>query len=333
MVSHYGDAPFLQEQRTLLDLIPRRKIVLASWAAAGMVVMVGLGFAHTWMLGRVADGVANVAALDLGVKGSLGCWFSSVLLLAASLGAFLVYLIRRHRIDDYQGRYRIWCWASACWLLIATDQSASLREAFRDLMVNVTGTRLVGDGSLWWVVAYAMILGAVGSRLLIDMRSSWFSLTVLVVAAMAHILAAAFRLDWLVVLSGNQQTLLFAECQMAGNLLVLLAMMLFARHVLFDAEGLLPIPEEKQAENLVEEEDEAEVAVDSEWRKIDSPHGTPQPVFQRVQQTQPTVAVAKPAVSASFTPAPLSRKLTKGEKRALKEKLLRDRAERERKCG
>ena len=128
-----------------------------------------------------ASGGAAVAALDLAAKGSLGCWFSSLLLLAASVAAILVYTVRRHRTDDYQGRYRIWLWAAACWFLMATDQAASLREAFRDLMIALTGTPLLGDGSLWWVVVYVLVLGAVGSRLLVDMRSSRLSMAALLV--------------------------------------------------------------------------------------------------------------------------------------------------------
>ena len=115
---------------------------------------------------RAAAGGAQLAALDIAAKGSLACWFSSLLLLAAAVMAMLVYAVRRHRTDDYQGRYRVWLWAAGCWLLMATDQAASLREAFQAAMIALTGTPLLGDGTLWWVAAYVLIFGAVGSRLL-----------------------------------------------------------------------------------------------------------------------------------------------------------------------
>ena len=176
---HYGAAEFLEQQLRLFDLVPRRVVSLVVLFAAAIGCLAGLEASYAWMAGRVANGAAAVAALDLTAKGSLGCWFSSLALLAASMAAILVYCIRRHRVDDYQGRYRIWLWAAACWFLMATDQAASLREGFRDLMIALTGTPLLGDGTLWWAILYALILGAVGSRLAMDMRSCPFSTSVL----------------------------------------------------------------------------------------------------------------------------------------------------------
>ena len=146
-------------------------------------------------------------------------------------------------------------------------------------------------------------------------------------AASLHLLAAAFRLDWIITLEKDQQVLLFTIGQMVGNLLLLAAMLLFARHVLLDAQGLLPSRKSKNELALEEEEDEdvdvdvedeeVSATFDDQWKKIDSPHGTPQPVFQRMASPPPVVAAA--------TTPPLNRKLTKGEKKALKAKLLRER--------
>ena len=45
---------------------------------------------------------------------------------------------------------------------MATDQAASLREGFRDLMTWLTGTSLLGDGALWWIAVYAFAVGRGG---------------------------------------------------------------------------------------------------------------------------------------------------------------------------
>ena len=45
----------------------------------------------------------RITALEFGTKGSLAGWFSSLVLLAASLVAVVVYTVRRHRMDDYHG--------------------------------------------------------------------------------------------------------------------------------------------------------------------------------------------------------------------------------------
>jgi hypothetical protein len=329
---HYGDSPFLEQQLRLLDLVPRRMVSLVLLLALGVAILVGLEFVYAWMVGRVANGGAAVAAFDLAAKGSLGCWFSSLMLLAASAAALLVYSVRRHRTDDYQGRYRIWLSAAACWFLMAADQAASLREAFRDLMITLTGTPLLGNGTLWWIILYALLLGAVGSRLLVDMRASLFAMSVLLAAALPHTFALAGRSGWILSPIGSREVILLTGAEMVGNLLLLAAMILHARHVILDAEGLLPHRESQPDDELAEDVDavESRSLANNRWTKIDSPHGTPQPAFQRAAATVSTASTfATSPVSAPISSS-VNRKLTKAERRAMKERLLRERQERQR---
>ena len=122
---------FLEHQLRCLDLVPRRWISLCLLLLAGAGTVVGLEAAYFDAARRAAaTGAAMVTALDLSAKGSLGCWFSSLLLLAASAAAMMIYSLRKHRADDYEGRYRVWLWAAGCLVFAATDEAASLREAF-----------------------------------------------------------------------------------------------------------------------------------------------------------------------------------------------------------
>jgi len=327
---HYGDAEFLDQQWRLLDLIPQRVLSLASLAAAIAAVIAGLEFVYAWMLDRVADGGTIFSAFDLAAKGSLASWFSSLLLLAAAGASLLVYTVRRFRTDDYQGRYRIWLWAAGCWVLLAADQAANLRDAFRYMMVSLTGTSLAGDGSLWWAVFYAFLLGAVGSRLVMDMRASRMAVGLLLTSAVFFTLAIACQLGWSPFADAGWQTMFLSGIEMSGNLVLLTTIAVYARHVLLDAQGLLP-RREPSVKPEAEKADECEKVPSTSlsgdrWRKIDPPHITPQPASY---PRPATVTYASPP-KADVIESPINRKLTKGEKRALKEKLLRERAERER---
>ena len=184
--------------------------------------------------------VGPIAAFDLGGKGSLAAWFSSLLLLAASLVAVLVYSVRRHQVDDYRGRYRVWLWAALCWFLMASDAAASLHEGFRDLVTLLTGTALLGDGSIWWVIGYALLLGAIGVRLLLDMWPCRLSTAALLAAGGAYAAAVPLRLGWLSVEDPVRRVMVLQGAVMGGHLLLLLAMGLHLRYVLADARGLLP---------------------------------------------------------------------------------------------
>jgi hypothetical protein len=338
---HYADAGFLKRQPGVFDLAPRRLIVLAPCLLAAVAIIAGLEAAYAWMCGRA--GRAVFVALDIDAKGSLACWFSTLTLLVAAAAALLVYAVRRHRTDDYRGRYRIWLWAAGCWLLLATDQAASLREAFRDAMTGLTGTPLVGNGALWWVVVYILIFGTVGSRLLMDMRPSPLSIMALVLAAIAHALAMAGRLGWTAV-GGNAHEIMFrAGSEMAGNLMLAAAMTLHARYVLLDAEGcggrLTTGPTDRQleaedAESAGDAEESVSSSAPGRRTKIDPPQAAPQPAHKPAPMA---AAVASAATSASSSYAgalpSANRKLSKAERRALKERLLHERRERERGSG
>ena len=233
----------------------------------------------------------------------------------------------------------MWFWAAGCWFLMATDQAASLREGFRDLMTWLTGTSLLGDGALWWIMVYAFLWVAVGSRLVADMRPSRLSMAALLAAATAQGLALADRLGWIFVEAGPREVMFRAGSEMAGNLLLLAAMLVHARYVLLDAEGLLPHRE--QADRGAGRDDGRRsvramrqspcLSSGGRWMKIDPPHATPQPAYQRPSPPRrPQSAAAHSPLASGSALSPVSRKLTKAERKALKERLLRERLERQR---
>ena len=202
-------------------------------------------------------GPCRIAAFDLAAKGSLATWFSSLLLLLATLAATLVYTIRRHKNDDYHGRYRVWTWAAFCWTLMSVDEVSNLHEAFRDLMVRFCGTPLLGDGSVWWLILGFFLFGSVGLRLLVDMRCCRVSCAMLVLAGLCYALAAGCHFGLVVAGEGAQQVMIAAGAKMTGShLLLLLAIVLYGRHVILDAQGLIsqeqPRPRRKSAQRTEE---------------------------------------------------------------------------------
>jgi hypothetical protein len=283
----------------------------------------------------LADGGVLLTAFDLNAKGSLGGWFAIVTLLVAAATAALVYRIRRHRVDDYQGRYRVWLWAAIGCVVMAADEAASLREAFQHLMILLTGSRLLGDGTIWWVSLYTLLFAAVGSRLVIDMRPNWPAIAALALSGVGYGLSMTMRLGWTWLEPGRSETLVRVGAELGANLLLSTTMALHARHVLLDAQGLLPEPEPAHDEdNATEAPSKSATPPESNTTRssvrIDAPHNAPQSASYRPATT---VATARTTTTTTPTNAPLSpvqRKLTKGERRAMKERLLRERTERER---
>ena len=235
---NYGDAEFLDQQPRLTDLMPTRILPIAAWFALGLVCLMGLNVVHTGVAGVASPGgLRRIVAFDLAAQGSLATWFSSLLLLLAALAAIVVYTIRRHKNDDYRGRYRIWGWAAFCWTLMSVVEVSHLHEAFRDLMVGLCGTPLLGDGSVWWLILGLFLFGSVGLRLLVDMHGCRWAFTAMLLAGLCYALALSTHFG--VVVAGEEQVLVVANAKMAGHLLLLLAIVLYGRHVILDAQGLI----------------------------------------------------------------------------------------------
>ncbi len=309
---HYGDAEFLVRQMRLLDLAPRRRISLFLLLAFAGGTIAALDAGHVWMIGRVAEGLPPIAAFDMTAAGSLYAWLSSLLCLGAAAATMLTYSVRRHRIDDYQGRYRIWLSAAACCVVLAGTQAANLREAFRDLMTAATGSSLIGDGTLWWAALDLFLLAAVGSRVLIDVRECRSAFAALLLAAVAHMAATVSRLGWISPVEGPQAIEWLARSEMVAVWLLLAGILLYLRNVILDAEGLLPHKAPRVSPTPADSPQQPVVIHPAARPRIDAAH-------------------AAPPVPAPL--APVQRKLTKGERKALKERLLRERLERERRAG
>lgn len=238
--SRYPKDGFLDRQPRLTDLIPTRLWVCALIFLAGLGVIAGLEALYCWMprFSQVAtDG--RIAAFDLDGEGSLAVWVSSMTLALAAMVAAVIYTVRRHRIDDYQGYYRIWLWAAACWLVMSVDETGSLHEGFKEMMAHATGTRLSGDGSLWWVAPYFLVLAAVGLRLLADMRDCLLAAAAFLATAVCYAAAVAFQLGWIMPESGARGVMFEEGAELLGDLLLLMSMLLYARFVILEAQGCL----------------------------------------------------------------------------------------------
>ncbi len=338
MSENYGNAEFLHEQRCLTDLIPTRPVTLAAVLLAGAIV-VGVLVELYLLMPRVAAGSpgGRIAALDLAQRGSLATWCSSTMLAAAGLTAIIIYTIRRHKRDDYHGRYRVWLWAAVCWIVMSMDATAGVRYGLGGALAALAGTPLFGDGAIWWIAGYGFFVGGIGTRLAVDMRSCRLSTATLVLSAVGYAFGAVLRLGMLTGWTVESRIAAIQGAMLSANLLVLMAMLVHARHVLLDAQGRLP---RRRREEEPDEEDQGESEEDEVARggiiAVHPPHAAPRPIspaFAGNRGVQPgpaapLVAVQKTA-AVPLVAAPVQRKLTKQEKKALRDRLDRMRQQRE----
>jgi len=243
----YADAVRAECDVRLADLIPQRIFSLAVLWLLGLSMTAGLVTLHqqhdTWArtLGLGRD---SLSVLDLSATANLSCWVSSSILALAAFTALLIYRLRRHLVDDYRGRYRVWIWGAMLLLLASANCTAGLERMVTDISTQLSGTEFLGDGYVWWIIVASIITTPLTALLLIDMRHSYMSCLVMLMALGCYSTAAALRLGLLQTVFPVAATIQVEATVTAahlGHLMVLMSLWTFARYVLLGAQGKLPV--------------------------------------------------------------------------------------------
>jgi len=322
----------MEYQARVTDLVPKGLASIFGLFLLGLGAIAGLEALHMWMPEMARYGRdGKVATFDLAGPATLAVWCSSAWLGLAGMVSLLVYSVRRWRNDDYSGRYRIWVWAAMCCFLLSVDATANLHEGFKDTMIALTGRRLLGDGTIWWLLPSAFGLGAIGLRVLMDMRRCKLAIMALLMAVLAYTATALVRAEVLLAGRASQALMVAVGSHLLGDLLLVTAMALQARRVIIDAA--LPLDEEadyEAADEINEEqaEEEPEAAEEPVFESLadwsaDEPHGVPAPVIKHPQQRDHDAMVGEGKLQ----------RLSKSERKAMRQKLERMRSERERRLG
>ena len=225
-----------EHQPRLIDYVPQRLTTLLALFLVGIATIAGLEAAYATRALDVSE--AHLPAFDLGEEGSLSNWFTSVTLALAGVVALVVYSLRRHRLDDYHGRYRIWLWAALCWMWLSIDEAACVHESFQAVLAALAG-QSAPETELVWTGVYALVIGGVTLRLLFEMRSCRSSTLAIVLAAATFVGGIVAHLGWLPAAANDYRVLIEEGCEMAGSLLLLFSMCLHARFVVLDAQGMV----------------------------------------------------------------------------------------------
>jgi hypothetical protein len=210
-------------------LVPLAAALAAAAAehAFGRQVFVGGGrFARTLAAaGSVLD-ATSVAALPI--------WLGQMFLVIAAAVALVVRLMRRHRRDDYKGRFRAWGWMAAILLLTACSGAVPLGRLVGAAMADATGVTFGPRGLGWWIGLATVAFSAVSLWAVLPLHERigtavWLTLALVTFGASA---AAAWLADGrpAVVAAGLAAWSL-------GGALALVAMLAAARSVIREVRG------------------------------------------------------------------------------------------------
>ena len=243
---HYAAAAKCGKQKRLSDLIPRKAWFLALLTCGTMLLCCGIvalaWYAPQWQWLN-EQGRAKFSANQ---SGNLASWFASLLMLLSAAGTMQIYLLRRHKLDDYRGRYRLWPWIGVALLLASANSAMGLHEVVGTLLTTLLPAGWRPSLQLAVLGPIAMLVTAIGIRLAIETRQSYGTLAALACTAVAYMasMVITVRPDLLThagLTDGREASIAILACQQAGHALVLLTTMLYGRYVLLVANGLIAV--------------------------------------------------------------------------------------------
>lgn len=235
----YGAGANIENHPQVTDYVPRRFRIM------GLVLAGGAG------LGILAETIAhNADALSsmLGVTPTevtatmsdrLVGWTSAIALVVAAAYARVIYILKRHRLDDLRGRYRVWHHASLLAIVLSANCVIALHSLLAHAAGHVTGFHPLGGDAAWWLVPTALVGGWIFARLIRDAAECRTALMMFALSAASFTIAAICAAGWSPISSTLWADTLTRSLPLIGCMCALAGTLLTARYVVLDVQGLI----------------------------------------------------------------------------------------------
>ncbi|MEM9586250.1 MAG: hypothetical protein AAGA03_03135 [Planctomycetota bacterium] len=182
----YGSRVHQRLRGRWFSLVPvkRRSLALVSTALLSVVAL--LCVAHyaalaTETLVNLPD-VARPLRLDR--SDSFGRWVMGLMLATSAGASLLIYQLRRYRINDYQGHYRIWRWVILIAVVASLEAHCSLVSWLGAVLDAGFGQRVALSGQDWVRLLVTVGGSMFAIRMVAEVRDSRWSAGMLAAAAM-----------------------------------------------------------------------------------------------------------------------------------------------------
>lgn len=238
----YSEAAGVEHHPQITDFVPRRYHTIAILVVAGAAVTATLAAFELFVLPHpFMQGLRSASTLGVSGVGGLASWISAVLLLIASVTCAITHFIRRHRIDDFRGRYRVWRGATLACLMMSAISVTGLHHFIAAGLTHLTGWSALRDGAAWWFVLPGLPMGWVGIRALLDARDCRLATSLMAAALMSYSIAAVNFLGMVPIANAQVRPIAVGASILMGHWLLLAGVISYARYVILDAQGLIPV--------------------------------------------------------------------------------------------
>lgn len=250
-------------QQRMVQLIPIRRGTLSVVLVGMWMIWGGLVLAHYWLHvpaasiasatgASVSTASATVPAtatatvspklpifelFNLRSSNSISHWLTCQLWMLTALAAWMNFQLRRHKLDDYRARYRIWGVLACAALFSSFDASSSFLYLLGMSIDGWTRSEIGYGGWPLVLATFASLIGILGIRLCNELRTVPGSVAFLLTGLMAWA-ASALLGTGLLKTSWNPATidLIVGSCWLGGILLVFQAAGVYLRQTYIAAQ-------------------------------------------------------------------------------------------------
>ena len=193
----YSEAAGVEHHPQVTDFLPRRYRSIWLTAIVGLATTAVVEALY-WFALPAADkyGFDVATAFDLTAAGGVAGWLSGVLAAASAATCLLIYSLRRHRIDDIKGRYRIWLVAAVACTCLSLESVAPIHRLIAAAAAYHTGWTALRGHAAWWLALGGLPLAWVAVRAWLDARESRLAAATLAVAYLSFGVAIGSHLGF-----------------------------------------------------------------------------------------------------------------------------------------
>jgi hypothetical protein len=222
--------------------------------------------------GRFATTLAVLAgAFDPQAALPVQVWLAELSLLLAAAVAGSVRFMRRHRRDDFKGRFRAWGWVAVLLTLAAWAGAVPVGRLVAAAVSDATGIAIGPGGIGWWVGLAAGSLAIVVPWAVLPLRERALTIFWMLLALTAWGVAASmpWAEGWAAV--AGRGAVIAQAAWVAGAGLMLIAMLAAARSVVREVRGHCATPAARSRPAATEDSaaEEPEVAEQPEEEQAD----------------------------------------------------------------
>lgn len=253
----YAEAALSCNQPRITDLIPTRVFSSVVIFFVGLTVCCLNATVSLLYFDRFQVRFPAAQRLfDLSAPGSFSSWSASVFLLLAAVISTATLWLRRHRIDDYRGRYRIWFLIPVLIVIASVDSIVGITR------ISVFASAEIQLGFATAKISDLLIcfLGiAVGVRLLLEIRSSRAAAALLVSAGVSYMFS--FLVSWNAFSFVDGLTdFVSAVSMLTGHWLLTVSLLSNLRYIYLDSQGEIAARQQQKSQRRLQAKKDKEAA-------------------------------------------------------------------------